>query len=152
MLGSFQRIEGYFEAFRTAIVKCRTAGIFVAADWQDAYGRLGRLRECYMKEKPNLHESERQALSKVLEKDTFTEGMMNIRHVGEHVKRRGEFTIQATNNAPITLDAESSAAALFSACTVFMKDSGGNTQRIDHLEMLQEMENRIAAAMRRARL
>lgn len=148
---AFQRIESYFEAFRTAIEKCRTAGAFLAADWQDAYGRLARLRDRYMQEKPNLTQSERKALSKVFEHDTFTEGMMNIRQVGEHVRRRGDFMIRTTTNTPITLDVRSSAMAVFSACTVFLPDTDGNSHRVDHLEMLKEMKKRIAAAMTKAR-
>ena len=147
---ALQRIEGYFEAFRMAVDRCRATTGFVAADWQDAYGRLARMRERYMKEKPNLHESERQVLSKVFEKDTFTEGMMNIRHVAEHVKKRGPFTIQTTRNVPITLDVESSAAAMFAASSVLLTDTDGDTHRVDHLGMLEEMEKRIAAAMTKA--
>ena len=40
-----------FEAFKEAVSKCRTSDRFVAADWQDAYARLARLRERFEKEK-----------------------------------------------------------------------------------------------------
>ena len=148
---AFQRIEGYFGAFRTAIDSCRMTGTFLAADWQDAYARLARLRDRYMKEKPQLTRAELEALSKVFEQDTFTEGMMDIRQVGEHVRKRGDLVIRTTSNAPITLSAESSAMALFSASTVFLNGTDGNPQRVDHLEMLEEMKKRIAATMTKAR-
>ena len=149
---ALQRIEGYFKAFRAAIERCRTTAGFDPADWQDAYGRLARLRDRCLEERPNLNTSEREALSKVFEHDTFTEGMMNIRQVAEHVKKRGDFMIRTTGNVPITLDSESSAMAVFSGPTVFLTDTAGNTHRLDHLEMLEEMEERIAAAISKARL
>ena len=149
---AFQRIESYFEDFRTAVEKCRTAGDFIAADWQDTYARFARLRNRYLKEKDNLKPSELQALSKVFEYDTFTEGMMEIRNVGEHVAKRVDFTIRTTSNAPITLSIESSARAFFTASTVFLDDTDGKKHRVDHLEMLSEMEKRIDSAITRARL
>lgn len=150
---AFQRIEIYFEAFRTEIKKCRTAAAFIAADWQDAYARLARLRDRYVKEKRNLDKPEREALSKVFEHDTFTEGMMNIRHVPEHIRKRGsDFMLRTTTNAPITLDTESSAMAVFSASTVSLRDTDGNLHCVDHLKMLAEMEKRIAAAITKASL
>ncbi len=149
---AYQRIEVYFGDFRAAIEKCRMAGTFIAADWQDAYARLARLRERYKKEKTDLTRAERAALFKVFEDDTFTKGMMEIRQVGEHVKRPGNFGIRTTSNAPITLTAESSAMAFFSASAVFLNDADGKRYRVDHLEMLEEMQKRIAAAMTKARL
>ncbi len=128
------------------------AGTFIAADWQEAYARFARLRERYKKEKTDLTRAEREALSKVFEHDTFAEGMMNIRHVGEHTKKRAEFVIRTPRNVPITLGAESSAMAVFSASSVFLNDTGGKTHRVDHLEMLEEMQKKIAVAMTKATL
>lgn len=110
-----------------------------------------RLRERYVKEKPNLNKPECEALSKVFEHNTFTEGMMNIRHVAEHVKKRGsDFIVRTTTNAPITLNSESSAMAVFPASTVSLRDTDGNSHCLDHLKMFEEMEKRIAAAITKA--
>lgn len=148
---AFQRIETYFESFRTKIENCRKAPTFNAADWQDAYGRFARLRGRYMKEKPNLDKPERKALSKVFEEDTFTKGMMDIRQVSEHVTKRPPLMIRTKSNTPITLKAESSAMAIFSASAVFVNDTEENPYRLDHLQMLEELERRIATAMTKAR-
>ena len=147
---AFQTIQDYFENFRMAVEQCRMAADFIAADWQDAYNRLARLRDRYINEKSHLHRAELDALSKVFEHDSFTDGMINIRHVAEHIKRPGTFTIRTTNNAPVHLSSEASAMGIFSASMVVVHDTAGNTHRLDHLKMLTEMENRISAAMSKA--
>lgn len=114
--------------------------------------RLGRLRDRNKHEENSLERSERDALSKVFYKDIFTEAMMNIRQVAEHVSKRGTFVIRTPNNASIPLAEESVAMAVFSASTVRLDDVEGKTHRLDHLTMLEEMKNRIAAAIRKAKL
>lgn len=148
---TLRRIEMYFEDFRSAIEKCRSAKAFIAADWQDAYTRLARLRERFMIERTELDRLQYQALAKVFEDDSFTKGMLEIRQVGEHIKRRHQFTIRTVRNEPIALDPESSAMAVFSASIVTLSDIDGNPWHIDHIEMLQEMEKRVASALKRAR-
>ncbi len=129
------------------------AELFIRGDLLDAYARLVRLRNRFKAEKHDLNPAALAALSKVFEHDTFIKGMINIRQIGEHVKKHGdELVIWTTGTAPITLDAESSAMAFFSASTVFLNDTDGNPHRLDHLEMLKETEKRIAAAMTKARL
>lgn len=51
MTEGLERIEEYFDAFREAIARSRSAAAFHTADWQDAYARLSRLRDRYLKEK-----------------------------------------------------------------------------------------------------
>lgn len=150
---AIQRIEISFDEFRKGVGGCLTAGIFNRGELLDAYGRLHRLRERFMveKEKKNLNASARAALSKVFEDDTFIEGMMNIRLVGEHVEKRGELVIWTTSNAPIRMQAGSSAMSVFSAYDVTLTQATGNPYRLEHLQMLQEAEKRIANAMNKAK-
>jgi hypothetical protein len=151
MTAGLERIEEYFQAFREAIGRCRSAAAFQAADWQDAYARLSRLRDRYLKEREALAPSERNALMKVFEQDTFIEGMMDMRQVGEHVIKRGGPVIRTTSNVPITLDVQTSAKAMYAAPQVNLVDVRGDPHRIDHLKLLQEAEKRIDAALRNAR-
>ncbi len=75
-------------------------------------------------------------------------GMMNIRQVAEHVRKRGdELVIWTRANEPITLDSESSAMAMFSASRVTLTDITGSPYTLDHLQMLREAEKRITNAM-----
>ena len=115
------------------------------------YARLSRLRDRFKAEKHNLDPSALAALSKVFENDTFIKGMMTIRQVGEHVKKRGnDLVIWTTANKPITLGTESSAMAMFSASHVTLTDIAGNPYHLDHLQMLGEAEERITNAMSKA--
>ncbi|MFQ6018721.1 MAG: hypothetical protein ACE5KF_11065, partial [Kiloniellaceae bacterium] len=148
---AFQRIEGYFDEFCKGVDVCLMTDLFVRGDLLDAYGRLARLRDRFKAEKHNLNPAALAALSKVFEHDTFIKGMMHIRQVGEHVKKRGgQLVIWTTGNEPITLDAESSAMAVFSASPVTLTDIHGNPHPLDHLEMLREAEKRITNAMSKA--
>jgi hypothetical protein len=152
-LESFQTLESYFEAFRSRLDECRAADAadtYVAADWQDNYARLARLRDRYREEKRHLNRAAQKALSKVFEEDTFIEGMMHIRAVLEHVTKRCDLAIRTTENASISLNPETSARAMFSATVVNLTDVNGRPFRLDHLEMLEEAERRIGAAMTRA--
>ncbi len=75
-------------------------------------------------------------------------GMMNIRQVAEHVRKRDdELVIWTRANEPITLDSESSAMAMFSASRVTLTDITGSPYTLDHLQMLRESEKRITSAM-----
>src|SRR5437870_2119041 len=114
MSESFDRIEKHFVAFSEGIERCRTAKTFNAADWQDAYNRLSRLRDRYLNEKPNLSASEQAALDKVFEHDSFIKGLLDIRQIGEHVQKRTLPVIPVYTKTPITLHAETSAGAVFS--------------------------------------
>ena len=110
------------------------------------------MRDRFKAEKDTLNPSALAALSKVFEKDTFVKGTMNIRQVGEHVRKRGDdLVIWTTGNAPITLDAESSAMSMFSASCVTLTDILGKPHPLDHLQILQEAEKRITKAMSKAK-
>ncbi len=147
---AFERVEGYYMAFRDGIARCQNAPCFIAADWQDAYARLARLRERYCFEAPSLSKSERNALSKVFEHDTFIEGMMNLRQIAEHVQKRTDLVIRTTNNVPIALASGSSALAVFGAAIAKLSDTSGKLHDFDHLRSLREAERRIASAMVKA--
>lgn len=151
MTEALARIEQDFEAFRDAVVRCRSAVVFRRADLQDAYGRLARVRDRYLKEKDALDPSERPALEKAMESDTFFRGMMDFRQVGEHVTKRRELTIRTVDNVPIHLDFDTSAMAAFAAPIVTLPDTQGVQHRIDHLKLLNEAEKRIGAALGRVR-
>ena len=146
---ALQRIESYFDEFCKGVKDCLTTQLFVRGDLLDAYSRLARLRDRFRAEKNNLNPSALAALSKVFENDTFIKGMMHIRQVGEHVKRRGvdDLVIWTTGNAPITLSAETSAMSMFSAFCVTVTDNLGKPHPLNHLQMLQEAEKRITKAM-----
>lgn len=151
MSESFARIENYFVAFSEGIERCRTATTFNAADWQDAYNRLNRLRDRYVNEKPNLTPSEKAALTKVFEQDTFIEGLLNIRLIGEHVQKRTPPVIPLHTNTPITMPVETSAGAIFDAPIVRLPDTKGQLYQTDHLRNLEEGESRISRALARAK-
>jgi len=102
-LESFHTIESYFEAFRSRLEECRAADTYVAADWQDNYTRLARLRNRYLEEKHHLNRTADKALSKVFEGGTFIDGMMHIRVVSEHVTKRCDLVIRTIGNAPSLL-------------------------------------------------
>jgi hypothetical protein len=91
-----------------------------------------------------------KSLSKVFDNDIFTEGMMNIRHVGEHVTKRDDFIIATTRNEPITLPATISAMAMFANNTVILNDTAGKSHTIDHLKQLEAFQKRCAAAINKA--
>lgn len=150
---AFQRIEAYFEEFCRGLARCLGEEPFDRADLFDIYARLSRLRDRFTEEKErrNFHPAELAALSKVFEDDRFIEGMMNMRQVAEHVRKRGEkFDIWTKDNAPISLNPDSSAMESFSAYRVTLTTMTGNQFHLDHLKRLEEAKRRIAAAMRTA--
>jgi len=147
---ALKRIETYFDEFCRGVERCRRANSFDPADWKDAYGRLARLKDRYEFEKRNLSPPERRALSKVFDNDVFTVGMLNIRQAGEHVIKRGDFTIRTASNEPIILEVGSSALAVFSGPKVVLDVVDGATHSLDHLEMLDEQVKRIRAVIRKA--
>ena len=151
MSESFARIENYFVAFSGGIERCRTATTFNAADWQDAYNRLNRLRDRYIKEKANLALSEQTALAKVFEDDIFIKCLLNIRLIGEHVQKRTPPVIPLYTNTPITMPVETSAGAMFDAPIVRLYDTKGQLCQTDHLHNLEEAESRIRHALARAK-
>jgi len=151
MSESFARIEKYFVDFSEGIERCRKATTFNAADWQDAYNRLNRLRDRYLNEKPNLTPSELTALAKVFEQDTFIEGLLNIRVIGEHVQKRTPPVIPLYTNTPIVLHAETSAGAVFNGPIVTLHDTKGQPHQPDHLCNLDEAETRIHRALAHAK-
>ena len=148
---ALQRIEVYFEEFCTGVRDCINAEFFVRADLLDAYDRLARLRDRFKKEKNNLDPGALAALTKVFENNVFIHGMMNIRQVAEHVKKRGEeLVIYTADNRPITLNAVLSAMPMFAASRVTLTDITGSPYHLDHLRMLREAEKRITKAMNKA--
>lgn len=149
MTEALVRIVSYFEEFRESVKDCRVAESFRPADWKEAYAALGRLRERYKHEKAGLTADQQEALEKVFENDTFIEGLMEFRQVGEHVVRRGGPVIRTIGNAPIQLTVESSAMAVFAGPVVVLRDVASVPHRIDHLKMLEEAERRIGAALER---
>jgi hypothetical protein len=154
MSDALDRILPYSLAFSKAIDRCRSASTsgssFDAADWEDAYNRLSRLRDRYTHEASNFTSSERKALSKVFEEDTFIEGLLNIRQIGEHVQMREEPVIRLMTNAPITICVETSALGFFQAPIVRVPDTKGQVHSINHLQNLEEAEKRIHRAFTRA--
>ncbi len=147
---ALNNIKNSFSAYREAIDRCRSASDYKADDWKDAYARLYRIRERYKQEKPNLTAVARQELGKTLYRDRFITGLYEIRNVGEHVKRRQDFTFRMVGGGPITLSVDSSAKAMFSAESVLLTDTRGQSHRANHRQMLEEAEKRIAAAISRA--
>jgi hypothetical protein len=150
MSEALDRILPYVHAFSDGIDRCRTAVTFNPADWQDAYNRLNRLRDRYLHEKANLDASQRQAFQKVFEHDTFIEGLLNIRLIGEHVKKRTMPEIRLFTNKAIYMPVETSAGAFFASPIVRLPDSSGHLHTADHLGNLEEAEKRIQRALARA--
>lgn len=151
MTEALERIEEDVAAFRDAIVRCQSGSVFNRADLQDAYARLARVRERYLKEKKDLTDQERCALAKALEDDTFHKGMMDLRQVSEHIVKRTGPTIRTVGNSPIELDCQTSARSAFAAPEVTLADTHGDFHQIDHLQLLHEAERRIQSALRNAR-
>jgi len=88
---------------------------FKATDWEDAYNRLNRFRERYLREKSYLDPAEAQALRKVFEEDTFIKEMLDIRQIGKHAHKRGVSAIRLMTNAPIPICVKTSALGFFNA-------------------------------------
>jgi hypothetical protein len=153
MSEALDRILVYVSAFSEGIARCRPA-TFNAADVQDAYNRLSRLRERYLHEKRNRNFDaiEEQALRKVFEEDRFIKGMLDGRQIGEHVqKTSGDHpVILLTKNSPITLCVETSAGSFFGGPIVTVRDTQEMVYSINHLEQLAEAENRIQRALEHA--
>jgi len=147
MSEALDRILPYAHSFSELIERCRHDPTFNAADWQDAYNRLNRLRDRYNHEKSNLDHSERQALIKVFEEDAFIEGLLHIRQIGEHVQMRSEPVIRSMTNAPIPICVETSALGFFQAPVVRVPDTTGQLHSINHLQNLKEAEKRIQRAL-----
>ena len=61
MSEALDRVFGDMRAYSAGIARCRTSP-FNAADLEDAYNRLNRLRDRFHKERPNLEQCERNAL------------------------------------------------------------------------------------------
>ena len=150
MDSAIDRIAAYFEEFKQSVEDCRKSPTFRPGDLKQAYSSLGRLRDRYLWEKENLTTSEIAPLRKVFEEDVFIKGLMDIRQVGEHVVRRGGPLIRTTTNAPIQLNVESSAMAMFAAPIVSLLDVEKVAHDIDHLAWLEDALRRIAAALTKA--
>ena len=147
MSKALARIEEYFEAFCEKTEQCRVTENIVSADLQDAYSRLSRLRDRYLKEKSSLLQSERDALSKVFENDTFIKGMMDVRQVSEHVKKRELAVFRSLTNVPIELSSKVSAISMFAGKTVTLEDKDGKEHIIHHIKSLKEAVKRISGAL-----
>ena len=154
MSDALASIEEYFQRFRDGVERCRSSkseGKFSASDWEDAYERLYRLFNRYHKEKRRFAKSERTALSKPFENDTFIQSLLGYRVVGSHIKsnvalKRGGFEIRDGSGASVSLGADVSALEMFAGPVVTLNDIQGRPQRIDHLANLEVAEKRIAAA------
>jgi hypothetical protein len=150
MTDGLERIEKLFEKVRSKVAHCRNEATSDMADIQDAYSRLYRLRERYRYEAPTLDPTERAALRKVFEDDTFIEGMGRVRGIGDHVET-GCVVLRHIDNSPFTVTAASSAAAVFADRCVDLPDTDGHRHRVDHLEWLTEAEQRIGRAIEKAK-
>jgi hypothetical protein len=152
---AFQRIKEDYKAFCESIKKCRMAKTFDRAEWQDAYERGARVRDRFRKERRqgNLTQSELKVLSKVFDDDEFTKGMMETRNVGEHAQKRQtqeSIVIRTPYNQPIELSGETSAMQMFAEKTVSLTDIKGNEYRVNHLEQLETLAERMRRAIDRA--
>ena len=142
---AFKRIENDYEDFMEGVKRCETEE-FGPAKYKDAYERLSRLRDRYiLHEKTNLNTAVCKALSKVFEHDKFVEGVMDLRQVVAHVKKRKNggrkcLTLVTERNAPIPLDVETSAGAVFKARIVYLSRDDGRQEKIDHLKLLAELK------------
>jgi hypothetical protein len=148
---ALNRILDYARKFSDKIEVCRHYPTFNAADWEDAYNRLSRLRDRYLHEKPNLDPAEAQALRKVFEEDDFIEDMLKVRQIGEHVHQGNDpSTVRLMTNATIPICVETSALGFFGAAVVRLPDIRGQLHSINHLQNLKEAEKRIQRALDRA--
>ena len=145
------RIQAAARAFSDKVAECCRATAFNADDCRDAVGRLGRLRERYVKEMDNgtFNPVEAQELRKVFEDDVFIKGMLDVRQISEHIEKRsgGGPVVRLKDNRPIPLSAQTSAGALFAGpiCTVHRPQ--GQVDHVNHLEQLREAEQRIQRAL-----
>lgn len=150
MSEALDRILDYARAFSDGVARCR-ATIFNAADVQDAYNRLSRLRDRYRHEKRErrLDPVEEQALRKVFEEDPFIEGMLDGRQIGEHVQKRSgsEPVVRLWTNSPIPLSVETSAGSFFAGPISVVHDVQGKPHSVNHLEQLGEAEKRVQRAI-----
>ena len=155
MTEALGRIDNYFQEFRQVVDACRKAESFKPADWKNAYGALGRLRDRYRHEKEDLTPGQQAALQKVFYDDLFIKGMMAIRQVSEHVTYVSRDApgplIRTTWNEPIQLTVESSAIAVFSAPVVILRDIANMPREINHLSMLEQAERRVGNALDKAK-
>jgi hypothetical protein len=149
MSEALTRILDDARAFSAGIARCRTSP-FNAADWEDAYNTLHRLRERYLTENPTLDPLERDALAKVFEDDLFIKGLLHLRQVGEHVRYRQGVVLRTRTNQPILLNVAASAGSAFAAPVVRLPDVSGQIRPIDHLANLEEAEKRIQRVFDRA--
>ncbi len=149
---ALQSIEVDFEEYCRQIEKCRQAANFEPEDWKGAYGALKRLYERYdKKERQLLTNSERHALNKVFYKDNFTKGLMKIRDVAEHVKKRKDFHIYSLTGECWTFDYEMSAREFFCSSDPYVLDINGVSRHIEHLKWLEAWEEAVASAIARAK-
>ena len=149
MSEALTRILDYARVFSEKIDRCRTTPVN-ATDWEDAYNRLNRFRERYLRKKSYLDPAEAQALRKVFEEDTSIKEMLDIRQIGEHAHKRGESAICLMTNAPIPICFKTSALGFFNAPIVKLPDITGQLHSINHLRNLTKAENRIQPALTRA--
>jgi hypothetical protein len=146
MTEPLDRIAQYFEEFQRSVADCRLADEFRSERWKNAYGALGRLRDRYLFEKSRLTPGQRAALEKVFEKDTFIEGMMDVRTTSEHVvKRDGPMQLWTSEN--FRVEVVTSAGAVFAAPFVTVPDTKGYPRRIEHLPSLEKAVQRIKRAL-----
>lgn len=154
MSEALTRILNDARDFSDKIKECRSATSFIAADYRDAYGRLGRLRERYRKERDarTLDPVEAQALHRVFEDDVFIKGVLDGRQISEHIQKRsgGGPVVPLMTNRSVPLSAETTVGSFFAAAVVLVPDPQGKIYYVNHLEQLEEAERRIQRALDRA--
>ena len=150
MTDSLKRIEKAFEQFRSLVEHCRNEATSDMADIQDAYNRLNRLRDRYLKQK-GLDPAERDALRKVFEEDNFIANMLSVRVISEHVLRTEGATLSYPDNSTFSITSASSAARVFEDRCVYLLDTKGGERRWDHLQQLTEAVDRVGRAMAKAK-
>ena len=143
---ALKRINNDYQEFIRGVERCETEE-FDPANVKDAIMRFSRLRERYLSEKTNLNTAACKALSKVFEEDKFVAGMMDLRQVTEHVKKRDGVELVTEGNVPILLDADTSVGAVFYGPIVYLTRADGEQEKIDHLKRLLELKKRVSKAI-----
>jgi len=150
---ALNRVERDYEAFSEGVARCQGAPSYTPADYQDAYERLYRLKQRFMKEQKakSLGQSEYKALSKVFEKDRFIDSLLDIRNVSAHVLKGGDLAISTKDNELFNLPIETSAGALFAESRPVMNDISGEPRSVDHQKILEEAKRRVERAICKAK-
>lgn len=142
MNDSENRIANNFKEFQDSLRECENSND--SRKFKDAYNSLSRLRDRYNHEndKKGLDGSPFKILENSFNEDVYIRGMMTLRQIAEHVQIK-EPVIYTSNNSPIYLDASCSAGSVFEGGYAIVTDTEGNSHRLDHLERLNDANQRI---------